>query len=200
MVPGRGCRVWHIPGRCRQPPPASARLRSGCRSHPALASQSQARSSRSAPRCGPWPGCSFVAGRPPGPRSARPGHGPRPTLLFEKLRTPASGIVLPSSARACAPVAAAAAHHSGSYLACTASSLQSAARASRSQRVRSRQGILPVKSFAVGIQWRREAPRRQTFAGCPSLTRARPPRWGAHRFGFGQNKWVPVVRPLRGTV
>ena len=21
MVPGRGCRVWHIPGRCRQPPP-----------------------------------------------------------------------------------------------------------------------------------------------------------------------------------
>ena len=33
--------------------PASARSRSGCRSHPALASQSQARFSRSAPRCGP---------------------------------------------------------------------------------------------------------------------------------------------------
>lgn len=182
---GAWCRVWHIPGRCRQPPAASARSRSGCRSHPALASQSQARSSRSAPRCGPWPGCSFVAGRPPGPRTARPGLRHRASFVSPCLWPPSLQLL---------------AHHSGSYLACTASSLQSAARASRSQRVRSRQGILPVKSFAAGIQWRREAPRRQTFAGCPSLTRARPPRWGAHRFGFGQNKWVPVVRPLRGTV
>lgn len=137
------------------------------------------------PRCGPWPGCSFVAGRPPGPRTARPGLRHRASFVSPCLWPPSLQLL---------------AHHSGSYLACTASSLQSAARASRSQRVRSRQGILPVKSFAVGIQWRREAPRRQTFAGCPSLTRARPPRWGAHRFGFGQNKWVPVVRPLRGTV
>jgi hypothetical protein len=178
------CRVWHIPGRCRQPPAASARSRSGCRSHPSLASPNQARSSRSAPAAARGRGAPSSQAAPPA-LAPHPGLRHRASFVSPCLWPPSLQLL---------------AHHSGSCLACTASSLQSAARASRSQRVHSRQGILPVKSFAVGIQWRREAPRRQTFAGCPSLTRARPPRWGAHRFGFGQNKWVPVVRPLRGTV
>ena len=85
---GAWCRVWHIPGRCRQPPAASARSRSGCRSHPSLASQNQARSSRSAPAAARGRGAPNVAGRPPGPRSARPGHRPQPAPSFAKLRAP----------------------------------------------------------------------------------------------------------------
>lgn len=85
---GAWCRVWHIPGRCRQPPAASARSRSGCRSHPSLASQNQARSSRSAPAAARGRGAPNVAGRPPGPRSARPGHRPQPAPSLAKLRAP----------------------------------------------------------------------------------------------------------------
>jgi hypothetical protein len=74
---------------------------------------------------------------------------------------------LPSSPRACGPRAAAAAHHFGSCLAFVASSLQSAARASRSQRVRSRQGILPVKTLGGGVLRVVEVPFAQTFDGSP---------------------------------
>ena len=151
------------------------------------------------PRCGPWPGCSFVAGRPPGPRTARPGHRPQPAPSFAKLRAPppapasfVSPCLRSPSLRLCAPLRLV------PRLRCLR--LKLAAPSSRSRRVRARQGILPVKTLGGGVLRVVEVPFAQTFAGCPSLTRARPPRWGAHRFGFGQNKWVPVVRPLRGTV
>jgi hypothetical protein len=165
---GAWCRVWHIPGRCRQPPAASARSRSGCRSHPSLASQNQARSSRSAPAAARGRGAPNVAGRPPGPRSAplapATGRSPPPRL---QSSAPRLRHRLPSSPRACGPRAAAAAHHFGSCLAFVASSLQSAARASRSQRVRSRQGILPVKTLGGGVLRVVEVPFAQTFDGSP---------------------------------
>ena len=120
---GAWCRVWHIPGRCRQPPAASARLRSGCRSRPALASQSQARSSRSAPAAARGRGAPNVAGRPPRSslRSPRPPAAARP-LVF-KSSAPRLWHRLPSSPRACGPRAAAAPHHFGSCLAFVASAL-----------------------------------------------------------------------------
>jgi len=119
---GAWCRVWHIPGRCRQPPAASARSRSGCRSHPSLASQNQARSSRSAPAAARGRGAPSSQAAPPAlaPLAPATGRSPPPRL---QSSAPRLRHRLPSSARACGPRAAAAAHHFGSCLAFGASAL-----------------------------------------------------------------------------
>lgn len=141
---------WSVLARCHtlalQPTPAaSARSRSACRGDPALASQSQAPSSRSAPRCGPWPGCSFLAGRPPGLRSAPPGHRPQPAPSFTKLRAPppAPGSCLTP----CLRPPRCGCSRTTSAIAFVAFRSDQPLLASRSRRLRCCQGIPPIKSF-----------------------------------------------------
>ena len=160
---------WSVVARCHtlalQPTPAaSARSRSACRGGPALASQSQAPSSRSAPGWGPWPGCSFLAGRPSGPRSARPGHRPQPAPSIAKAPHP--GLRRRAVAPCLRPPALRLLRTTPA-VAFVASAVSQPLLASRSQRVRARQGILPVKTLGGGIQPDNKARSAQSFDGSP---------------------------------
>ena len=142
------------PRRCSQrPPPRLGHVFSAVGS-PSLASQSQAPSSRSAPPAPRGCGCSCLAGRLPGPRSARPpppgtAHpliykAPRPGLRHHAAR-PANRLRPPSPAASCLRPP------------------KSAAPSSRSQRVRARQGILPVKTLAERSRWAKGSPTPPNF-------------------------------------
>ena len=85
--------------RCRQPAPVRLGGVLCAVGGPLLASQSQARSSRAAPPAPRGSGCSCLAGRLPGPRSARPAPpgtaNPNPTkpprLSFRAVQVSGSG-------------------------------------------------------------------------------------------------------------
>ena len=104
-------------------------------------------------------------GRPPGPRSARPGHRPQPAPSFAKAPRPASGTGFLRHPVPAAPALRLLRTTSAS--ACVASAPKSAAPSSRSRWVRARQGILPVKTLGGGILRVIEVPSAQSFDGSP---------------------------------
>ena len=165
-----------IPRRCSQrPPPRLGHVQRAVGS-PSLASLSQAPSSRSAPPAPRGCGCSCLAGRLPGPRSARPPPPGAARPLVCKAPRPGLRHRLRASARACGPrrCGCCAPLRLVPRLRCLHS--KSAARSSRSRRLRCRQGILPVKSLGGEVLRASNINPAQTFDGCPSLTAARSPR------------------------
>ena len=183
---GAWCRVWHIPGRCRQPPPlrlghgqgaghlprSPHKVRLVPRAPPPLRPVAGVLLRRRPPPrpslirsflphpCGAAPASQSISAslrfRPPRPPAAA-----RPRVC--KAPHPASGTGFLRQPVPAAPVAAAAAHHSGSCLAFVASAPKSAAPSSRSRRLRCCQGIPPIKSFG---RWR---PARQQHRSPPKL-------------------------------
>jgi len=145
--------------------PRSARSRSRCRWSPVLASQVRLvpRAPHTAVARGS--GCSFLAGRLPGPRSARPPPpAPARPLVCKALRHAFGTGFVPHPVPA-APTLRLLAHHFGYRLRCLR--LKSAAPSSRSRRLRCCQGIPPIKTLAEKISRGMKATRRQTFSGSP---------------------------------
>lgn len=112
-----------------------------------LASQSQAPFVALRPALRPVAGVLVPRRPPPRPslRSPRPPATAHPLVC--KSSAPRLRHRVRASPHACGPRAAAAAHHFGSCLAFIASAVSQPLLSSRSQRVRARQGILPVKTL-----------------------------------------------------
>ena len=121
--------------------------------------------------CAPWLRVLVPRRPPPRPSLRSPSATGHSQPLFAKLRAPACGpgFVPQPAPRPAAPVAAAAAHHFGSCLAFVAFARKSAARSSRSRRLRCRQGILPVKTLGG------ESPASQPHPPAPKLLTGAPP-------------------------